>query len=471
MNTDPNAADTPAECPADLPAVRQQDETSRRLSLFDSVCLIVGIIIGAGIFETSPLIASNARSLAILFAIWTAGGFISMLGAFCYAELGSAYPQAGGDYNYLSKAYGPWAGFLFGWMQTVVVRPGDVAVMAFVAANYGAPLMGDPSAKLPLALGSVILLTLVNIAGVQFGKTTQNVLTVLKVTGLFIVFGVAIGNGNDMPAPERLWEPTGNLDVGLAMILVLFTFGGWNEMAFVAAEVKSPDVNIARSLCIGISTVTLLYVLVTFSFVAVLGHAGLAESSTVGRDLIATVWPNRGPALMSGLIVISALGSLNGLIFAGSRITYAVGRDYRLFSALGRWNPKTRTPVLALTMQCVLACTLVVVLGSFTDTLLYTAAPVYAFYLWTSIALIVLRYREPSSRRPFRVPLYPIIPLVFAGSCSYLIYRAITYKPEHSAWATAIILLGLPIYAMAGRSSLATSSASGGKNDSQSGGG
>ena len=430
-------------------AGEEGNEPKRRLTWFDSVCLIVGIIIGAGIFQTSPGIAANTPSLAILFSVWVAGGVLSMLGAFCYAELGATYPNAGGDYDYLTRAYGRWAGFLFGWMQTVIVRPGDVALMAFVFATYAAPLFKADVGKLPLALGAVIFLTIVNILGVQLGKMTQNVLTVIKVVGLFVVFAVAITVGRDAAPPDALWEPKSeSLDYGLAMILVLFTFGGWNEMAFVAAEIKNPERNIARGLCGGITIVTLLYVLVTFSFVTVLGHAGLATTETVGRDVITAVWPDYsfGPALMSGLVVVAALGSLNGLIFAGSRITYAVGRDYTLFAPLGRWNSKTGTPILALSIQCALACTLVIVLGSFTDTLLYTAAPVYCFYLATSLGLIVLRRKDTQTVRPFRVPLFPLIPLVFATSCGYLIYRAVMYKPEQSGWALALIALGLPVY-------------------------
>jgi amino acid transporter len=442
----------------------------------------VGIIIGAGIFETSPLIAGNTDTLRVLFGVWICGGILSMLGAFCYAELGATYPNAGGDYDYLSRAYGSWAGFLFGWMQTVIVRPGDVALMAFVFANYAAPLFPEGigtillgsgvdetagtaddyvinlTGKLPLALGAVVLLTVINILGVQLGKMTQNILTVIKVVGLFVVFAIAITVGRDAAPADALWEPdAGSLDYGLAMILVLFTFGGWNEMAFVAAEVKNPERNIARGLCAGITVVTLLYVLVTYSFVTVLGHKGLAETGAVGRDVITAVWPDfaLGPALMSGLVVVAALGSLNGLIFAGSRITYAVGRDYRLFEPLGRWNRKTGTPILALTIQATLACTLVIVLGSFTDTLLYTAAPVYGFYIATSVGLLVLRSKDPSAVRPFRVPIYPLIPIVFATSCSYLIWRAVLYKPEQSAVALGLILLGIPVYFFALRKNAA----------------
>jgi amino acid transporter len=439
------------------------EDVRRRLSLFDSCSLIVGIIIGAGIFTTSPFIAANAPTLTILFGLWVAGGIISIMGALCYAELGSTYPQACGDYHYLTKAYGSWAGFLFGWLQTVIARPGDIALMAIIFATYAAPLVGgDDIAQIGLAAGAVALLTAINILGVQFGKTTQNVLTTLKVIGLIVVFGVAVAFGQDADVAKLAWDPDPEeIDLGLAMILILFTFGGWNEMAYVVAEVKDPARNISRSLIGGLMIVTLLYIFVSLSFVTVLGHAGLAASKEVGRDVISHAMPRYGPALMSGLIMIAALGSLNGLIFAGSRITYAVGRDYPVFAILGKWNSRTGTPIRALVLQGLLACILITVLRSFTKTLLYTAAPVYCFYLATSLSVLVLRRKDPTATRPFRLPGYPFVPVLFATSCVYFIYRALLYKPiivsandgyiGPAGVALMILAAGIPIYFLARR--------------------
>jgi amino acid transporter len=424
----------------------------RRLSLFDSWSLVVGIIVGAGIFTTSPYIAQNTPTLSMLIGLWVAGGIISIMGALCYAELGSTYPQACGDYHYLTKAYGSWAGFLFGWLQTVIARPGDITLMAIIFATYAAPLVGgDDLAQIGLAVGAVVLLTTINILGVQFGKTTQNVLTTLKVVGLIVVFGVAVAFGQDTNVAKLAWDPE-KFDLGLAMILILFAFGGWNEMAYVVAEVKDPARNISRSLIGGLLFVTLLYVLVNISFITVLGHRGLAESAEVGRDVISGAMPRYGPALMSGLIMIAALGSLNGLIFAGSRITYAVGRDYPIFAILGKWNVRTETPIRALVLQGMLACIVVIVLqSSFIETLLYTAAPVYCFYLATSMAVIVLRKRDPKASRPFRMPGYPWIPILFATSCTYFIFRAVLYKPLPTGIALSIVAVGIPIYFLARR--------------------
>jgi amino acid transporter len=229
-------------------------------------------------------------------------------------------------------------------------------------------------------------------------------------------------------------------------------------MAYVAAEIKDPSRNISRGLIGGLLIVTLLYILVNISFITVLGHEGLATSKEVGRDVVSYAMPKYGPAVMSGLIMIAALGSLNGLIFAGSRIVYAVGRDYPMFSILGQWNARTGTPIRALVLQGLLACILITVLRSFTDTLLYTAAPVYGFYLATSISVVVLRIKDPTASRPFKLPGFPLVPVLFAASCVYLIYRALLYKwivEEGSIGPSGIALLivaaGIPIYFFAKR--------------------
>lgn len=403
----------------------------RELSLFDSTCIIVGIIIGAGIYQMAPDIAKGAGSGWGVLALWTVGGLLSLCGALCYAELATAYPKEGGDYVYLSRAYGKWAGFLFGWAQLTVVRPGDIAVMAFAFATY-ARAIWDPLASHPAysqrlyAAGAAVILTVINILGVREGKWTQNLLTVVKALGLLAIVGVAV------LAPQRAAaESTFDaLPVSLALIFVLFTYGGWNEMAYVAAEVKEPRRNIVRALVLGTSAVIFLYVLVNGAFLYTLGYSGLATSKAVARDAIATAFPRIGGGLISALVCISALGAVNGLIFTGARISYAMGAEHRTFRLFGKWHERTGTPAWALLVQGVIAVSLIMVFGSFVDTLLYTAAAVYAFYLGTSLAVIVLRFKEPQVERPYRVTGYPVTTLIFSAVCGFLIYSCVTY-----AWA------------------------------------
>jgi APA family basic amino acid/polyamine antiporter len=422
------------------------------LSLFDSTSLIVGIIIGAGIYQMAPDIAKGAGSWWGVLVIWAVGGLLSLFGALGYAELAAAYPREGGDYVYLSRAYGSWAGFLFGWIQLSVVRPGDIAVMAFAFALYARALW-DPWTGAAggynqqiFAVLAVVILTAINVLGVRSGKWTQNVLTLVKALGLLAVVGVAVFAPAGPGAAQPASEPLAPLPLSVALILVLFTYGGWNEMAYVAAEVKNPRRNIVRALVLGTSAVTLLYLLANGAFLVALGYQGLATSEVVAADTIATAFPELGGRLISALVCISALGAVNGLIFTGARISYAVGADHRAFRPLGSWGRRTGTPVRALVAQAAIAITLIVALGSFIDTIIYTAAPVYTFFLATSLAVIVLRVREPQLDRPYRVLGYPVTTLVFCAVCAFLIYSAVMYKPLISAISYGLILLGLPIY-------------------------
>ncbi len=423
----------------------------KELTLFDSTCLIVGIIIGVGIYQMAPDIAKGAGGAWQLLLLWLVGGLLSLCGALGYAELATAYPQEGGDYVYLSRAYGRWAGFLFGWLQMVIVRPGDIAVMAFAFAMY-AERVWAPAERLAgltlsqvYAAAAILVLTVINVLGVREGKWTQNVLTVLKAVGLLAIVGVALVGPRSLAGSADFPR----LPTMLALIFVLFTFGGWNEMAYVAAEVRDPDRNIVRALVLGTAAVTALYLAVNAAFLWSLGYAGLASSTAVAADVVGNVFPNSGSRLISALICISALGAVNGLIFAGARISYAVGSEYRAFGLLGRWSRSTGTPAWALTVQGALALAVVLVLGNFLDAVIYTAPAVYSFYLATSLAVIVLRFREPQTRRPYRVTAYPLPTLLFCAACALLIYSSVTYKPKLTLVSLGILVLGLPVYWLA----------------------
>lgn len=427
---------------------RNGSAPAKALTLFDSTCLIVGIIVGAGIYQTAPDVARGAGNACGVMAIWLLGGLLSLCGALGYAELATAYPREGGDYVYLGRAYGRWAGFLFGWAQLAVVRPGDIAVMAFVFGTYARSLY-EPFAgcELVYTAGAVVILTVINVLGVREGKWTQNLLTVAKLVGLLAVVGVAF-LGDSTPAAS---QAAGPLPPSLALILVLFTFGGWNEMAYVAAEVKNPRRNIVRALVIGTAAVTLVYLLVNAAFLYALGYAGLTQSKAVATDVVGTVFPQTGARLIAALICVSALGALNGLIFTGARISYAMGTEHPIFGWLGRWEPSTGTPARALIVQGALAVALVLALGSFINAILYTAAAVYAFYLGTTLAVIVLRRKEPSVERPYRVTGYPFTPLVFSAVCAFLIYSAIRYKPQIAALSCVLLPSGLLLFWLSSR--------------------
>jgi APA family basic amino acid/polyamine antiporter len=418
----------------------------RELSLFDSTSIIVGIIIGAGIYQMAPMIAKGAGSAWGVIVIWTLGGLLSLCGALCYAELATAYPVAGGDYVYLSRAYGRWAGFLFGWAQLTVVRPGDIAVMAFAFATYGRaiydPLAGYPGLSQRLLAGSAVLvLTIINILGVTQGKWTQNLLTAAKALGLLAIVAVAVVS----PGGTRAVTEVGDFPLVLAFIFVLFVYGGWNEMAYVAAEVRNPRRNIVRALVTGTAAVMALYLLINGAFLYTLGYDRLATSEAVATETVATVFPTLGARLVSALICISALGAVNGLIFTGARISYALGGNHQLFRTLGYWNPRTGTPAPALAVQGLIALALVLIFGTYIDALLYTAAAVYTFYLGTSFSVIVLRFKEPATERPYKVTGYPVTSLIFSAVCAFLVYKAVSYAAQNRQAFLVIMAVTLAV--------------------------
>jgi APA family basic amino acid/polyamine antiporter len=405
----------------------------RVLSLRDAIGLIVGTIVGVGIFRTPSLVAEHAGSVSVALLAWLAGGLVSLLGALCYAELASTYPNTGGDYHYLSRAFGPRLGFLFAWARLSVVQTGAIALLAFVLGDYAAEMLALGAWGSPLcAAAIVVVLTATNIAGVRQGATTQNVLTALQVTGILLIVlaGLAApataaaataGNGAGAATPT----------FGLVMVFVLLTYGGWNEAAYLSGEVRDPGRTMVRALVWSLGLVTALYLLINWTFLATLGVAGVAGSKAVAADVVHQTLGSRGARVASALVVVAALTSINAAIFTGARSSYAVGRDVGALGFLGRWHPVTRTPVNALLTQGAVALALVA-LGGLTrrgfETMVEYTAPVFWLFLFlTGVALLVLRRRDPDRARPFRVPLYPLTPLAFCATSGYLVYSSLAY--------------------------------------------
>jgi amino acid transporter len=424
----------------------------RELGLFDSVCIIVGIIIGSGIFQTPSIVAGCVPGAWGVIGVWVAGGLFSLAGALSYAELASAYPRQGGEYVYLREAYGGWAGFLFGWAQMFVVLPAGIASVSFVFADYFGRLSGLPGeAGRFVAAGAIAALTAVNMTGVREGKWTQNVLTVAKAAGLLAVVAVALlgpapaagGGGPELLTADGLW---------LALILVLFTYGGWSEIVFVAAEVRDPRRNFTRAMAGGVGAVTGLYVLVNGAFLAALGQGKMGGSGAVAVDAVAPTFPAWAQRGIAALVCVSALGSANGLILTGSRVSYAMGAGHPSLRWLGGWHGRRGGPLAALGLQGALSLGLVLALGSFIEAVTYSVPVVWAFYLATGAALFVLRRRDPAAERPYRVWGYPVTPLLFCASCAFLAYSGITYSihkrlpgPLVSA---GVALLGLLVHGL-----------------------
>ncbi len=365
---------------------------------------------------------------------------MALTGALCYAELATTYPREGGDYVYLTRAYGRWTGYLFGWSQLAIVRPGDIALMAFIFARYAQTLFAPVAdSRLLYAGAAIVVLTGINIIGVTAGKWTQNLLTVAKVLGLVAISVAGLMAPEPAPALSQAQGFTwGGLE--LALILVLFTFGGWNEMAYVAAEVKRPHQNIWRALVIGTVAVTVLYLLINGAFLSALGLVPMSKSSAVAVDMVGKVFPQAASRIIAVLICLSALGAVNGLIFTGARISYALGADHRSFRPLGTWSRHLGTPVWALVVQGGLSLAIVLVAGSFIDTILYTAPVVWVFFLATALSVFVLRRQEPHQPRPYKVSGYPVVPLIFTACCLFMLYSSASYALAHTPLGLLILL-------------------------------
>ena len=450
-----------------------------RLGLWDAVSLVIGIVVGTSIFRTSPLVFQNVSSAWQGLAAWVLGGGLSLVGALCYAELATTYSRSGGDYEYLTQAYGRWAGFVFGWAQLVAVWTASVGTMAYTFGDYGVRLWGlEDSATVWLAAGAVVAVGLVNAAGVVAGKWTQNLLTVAKVVGLAgVVLAGLVTGGMPMDGPR--WsampplQPLATPSFGLAMVFVLYAYGGWNDAAFVAAEVRNRRRNLPLALIGGVVAVTVIYLAVNAAYLSALGIRGLRISTTPAFDAVAIAVGPKQARLVSVLVMISALGAINGMIFTGSRVFAVFGADHRLFGWLNRGGPQT-APWAAIAAQSAVTLAMVFSVGTERgrraidatfqavgapaipwdnyyggfETLLAATAPVFwTLFLAVGIGLMVLRRRNPRQERPFSVPWYPLPPLVFCATCVFMLYSSLDYARGLALLGAAPVLAGLVLYA------------------------
>jgi len=428
----------------------------RQLGFFDAVCMMVGIVIGVGIYESPPRVAANVSDPTALLLAWALGGVLAFIGALCYAELATAYPRSGGDYVYLTRAYGSWVGFLYGWAELLVIRTGSIAAMSFVFSDYMTRIFPlGPRSSVVYAVCIVGLLSLVNVRGVREGTWTQNVLTVSKVLGISMIVLIGVFSAltpGSSPSPSAI--SSGSFP--LAMIFVLWTYGGWHENAYIAAEVKEPQRNIPRSLLFGTGLVTLMYLAINWAFLRGLGFQKVRASQAVAADVLSLSFGSAGAHLMVILVAVSALGAVNGQIFTGARISYALGQDHWSLSRLGTWSDRFGTPTWALITQALITMTLIVTIGSrngFEALVKYTAAVFWFFFLLTGVSLFVLRWKDREQARPYLVIGYPLTPLVFCMSSAYMLYGSLSYAPQESLLGAAIVLVGLPLYWLSSRKS------------------
>lgn len=419
------------------------------LSVRDAVALAVGIVIGVGIFRAPSAVATEVEDPGLFLGLWMLGGGLSLIGALCYAELATAFPNVGGEYHYLRRAFGDGTALLFGWSRAMVIQTGSIASLAYVLGDYMSAVVSlGPHSSAFYAGLSVLALTWINAEGVRPGMGIQNLLALAKL-GSLVAIGVAgmalLGRGGDGGADGV--PVSGSL--GLALVFVLYTYGGWNEVAYISAEVRDRPRGLVKALVGSIGILTAMYCFVNGAYLWGLGLEGIRSSEVVAASLLEQTGVSWGRLGISVLIVIAALGAINGTIITGARTLYAMGRDFPLFASLGQWEAGRETPRRALWVQMGVVLALIG-FGAwkrhgFETMVGYTAPVFWFFFLLTGVSLLVLRWREPQVLRPFRVPLYPILPLVFCLTCLYMLYASVAFAGAGAIVGLLVLLAGVPL--------------------------
>ena len=426
----------------------------RLLHPLSAVALIVGIVIGAGIFKTPSLVAGISGDAGWALVLWLAGALISIIGALCYAELCTTYPNAGGDYHFLHRAFGRNISFIYGWSRATIINTGSIALLAFVFGDYMSTLvnLGAYSSAI-WALVIVLLLTAVNLAGIHASSQMQTWLTVTEIIGLLAV--VVAGFWVDAPSSGAIqWfaQAPAPAQWGLCLVFVLLTFGGWNESAYISAELKGGPRTMVWVILASMITLTVIYLLVNTALLLGLGLSGLSQSKTAAGDLLGLAFGPWAQKALGLFVAIAALTSINATMFVGARTNFAVGSDWKALRKLGQWQVDIGSPKQALLMQAVISIGLIA-LGTqeadgFSAMVEFTAPVFWGFLFLVGLSLLWLRQTDAHAVRPFKVPLYPVLPLIFCAVCAWLTYSSITYAISQKAIHVSMWLIASGVLAL-----------------------
>ena len=426
----------------------------RLLHPLSAVALIVGIVIGAGIFKTPSLVASISGDAGWALVLWLAGALISIVGALCYAELCTAYPNAGGDYHFLHRAFGRNISFIYGWSRATIINTGSIALLAFVFGDYMSTLiqLGSYSSAI-WALLIVAFLTAVNLAGIHASSSMQTWLTLTEIFGLLAV--VAAGFWVDAPASGAIqWfaQAPAPTQWGLCLVFVLLTFGGWNESAYISAELKGGPRTMVWVILASMLTLTVIYLLVNTALLFGLGLSTLSQSKTAAGELLGLAFGPLAQKALGLFVAIAALTSINATIFVGARTNFAVGNDWKALSKLGQWQLDIGSPKQALLLQALISIGLIG-LGTqeadgFSAMVEFTAPVFWGFLFLVGLSLLRLRQTDPNTTRPFKVPLYPVLPLIFCAVCAWLTYSSVTYAISQKAIHVSMWLIASGVLAL-----------------------
>jgi basic amino acid/polyamine antiporter, APA family len=452
------------------------DDTSglaRRLGLFDATMIVMGGIVGSGIFINPYVVAQQVHTPLMILGAWTLGGVIALAGAFIYAELAALYPEAGGQYAYLRTAYHPGVAFVYGWGLLLVTQTGGMAAVAVTFAHYFVELTRVPLSDGVLAGLALGALTIINCLGVKQGSTVQSALMVLKILAIaaLVLCGWLLVSGLHVAIRPVLDRPPSLslvVAMGAAMTPVLFAYGGWQTSCFVAGEVVEPEKNLPRGLVLGVLGVIVLYLSVNWICVRDLGPQGLAATTTPASAVMRVAWGEKGAELIAAGIVISTLGFLSQSILTAPRVYFAMARDGVFFPGVAWLHPRTRVPVVAIVLQGVWA-TVIALSGRYEQILNYVVSTDFIFFGLTATCLFVFRRRAVretenasgvapySARRIPRMPGHPYTTALFVAACWLVVLSTIYKYPGNSAVGLAILLAGIPVYFLWGRKRSVTS--------------
>ena len=429
------------------------EQPQRLLDPLGAIALILGVVIGAGIFKTPALVASLSGDVGWTLGVWLLGALISVMGALCYAELCCAYPHAGGDYHFLHRAFGRNVSFLYAWARATVINPGAIALLAFVFGDYFSQVLSlGPYSSALWALLIVLLLTAVNMLGIHASSRIQFWLILFEVLGLIavVVAGFTLEAGDSSGAFFDTAPPMAQL--GLALVFVLLTFGGWSEAAYISAEVRGGPRVIVRVIVISMALLTVLYLLVNAALLHGLGLPGLGASKTAAADVLGLAWGPWAQKALGLFVAIAALTSINATMVVGARTKYALGRDWVSLGQLGTWSGPTGSPSRAYALQAVISLGLIALgmreADGFSAMVEFTAPMFWSFLMLVGLALMWLRRTDSAANRPFRVPLYPFTPLVFCAACAFLAYSSVMYAASQNALHVSFWLLGSGVLAL-----------------------
>jgi basic amino acid/polyamine antiporter, APA family len=421
----------------------------RALGFLAATAILVGTIIGSGIFLVPHNVALRVGTVQSLLLVWIVGGVLSWAGALSLAELGAATPEAGGIYVYLRQAYGRLFAFLYGWGALVVIESAAIATLAVAFSIYWGSFfpLGAIQQK-GIAAGAIALLTSVNILGVRKGAAVQTFFMFAKLVGLTIIVGFALLARGIAPAVTSFPLPTPHTTLssfGVALIGALWAYHGWQTLSYAAGEVSDPGRVLPRSYFLGMLLVIVVYLSANLAYLRVLPLASLAEHQRVAAQAMEILAGPRGSAFVSALILCSIFGALNGNVLGGARVSYAMARDGLFFSAVGRVHRRFETPSVALFIQGAWAIALAAS-GTYEQLYTYVVFTAWIFYAAAALGVVILRRRMPSLERPYRVWGYHILPLGFSLAALAIVANTVATKPREAAIGLGLLLSGLPVY-------------------------